>query len=347
MARSLPKNVRYVAADRKYRAVMDVAGKRKVGPLRETPKEAADDAAKMRRACRKPLGPGVTLRMCFDALLDELRQDGARPDTETYYRNHWRIVTGDAGWGEDLDVGDLTVDQAHRYATRRVESGIGLSTAWDKEIGTLRRAIKAGLRCGLIRSDPLAGLRRPRIRQGRFAVLTTAKIEEFVRLIRESGQGQARIRERDALIVELFAWTGMRRAEVARLTVADCDFDATRIFVDGKTGDRYLPMTARIKTVLAKLREGKADADLVAANVDTIERIFDRWSDRTGIPVSPHVLRHSFATAAVEAGVDAFRLATLLGHSDIKQTARYFHATAKAQHEAMDAIHRKSGAHGV
>lgn len=316
-------------------------GDRIYGPLRETPREAADDASKLIRARRRPSMAGITLRMCFDALLDELRQEGARPDTISYYENHWRVVTKPGGWGKDFQVADLAIDQAHRYATRRVESGIGLSTVWDKEIGTLRRAVKAGLRAGLIPTDPLAGLRRPRIRQGRFAVLSSAKIEEFVRLIRESTDGRPSIRERDALIVELFAWTGMRRAEVARLTVADCDFDAARIFVDGKTGHRYLPMTERIGSVLAKLCEGKADADLVAANVDTIERIFDRWSDRTGIHVSPHVLRHSFATAAVEAGVDAFRLATLLGHSDIKQTARYFHATAKAQHEAMDAIHRK------
>jgi len=60
----------------------------------------------------------------------------------------------------------------------------------------------------------------------------------------------------------------------------------------------------------------------------SLRRSFQRYARRAGIEGTPHVLRHSFATKAVRNGVSPFVLMRLLGHSDIKTTMRYVHATS-------------------
>lgn len=346
MGHKLPRNVRRVG-DR-YRAAMDISGKRVVGPLRDDPEVAADDAAEMRRQRRKRRSTDPTLADGFDALLLDLERTGARPDTVTYYRNAWRVVTGPHGWGESFPLREVSVAQAERFATKRIATGkVSARTVWRKELETLRRVLRLAHRAGLIDSDPLAKLQTPRTRGGRFGVLTRQRVLDLVAAIRDSGQGRPAIRERDALTVELVFLTGMRRAEVARLRPMDIDMDAGQLHVDGKTAGRVLPITDRLRQVLASLIGDKPATRPIVGSVDLIERIFSRWQKRLGEPLlTPHVLRHSAATAAVDAGVPQMVLAELLGHSDVRQTARYYHGRTEVHRDALQAIQGARDASG-
>lgn len=275
MATKLPRNVRR-HGDR-FRAAMDIDGRRMVGPLRSDPERAADDVDRMRRLRRRARSEDPTLADGFALLLRDLERTGARPDTVIYYRHAWRVVIGPHGWSDSYAMRDVTVAQAERFAAKRISSKVSPRTAWRKEIETLRRVLRLAYRSGLIDSDPLTKLQAPRTRGGRFGVLPRSRVVEIIREIRDSGCGHKSIRERDALLVELVFLTGLRRAEVARLRPQDIDFAAEQLHVDGKTGGRVLPVTARLHDVLERLSTGRPDSKPLIGSVDLIERAFARW----------------------------------------------------------------------
>lgn len=344
----LPRNVRLHDRSGRYRAVLTIDRKRVVGPLRDTPAEAARDVARLREKNRAPSRRLPTLDDAFTALLSTCERTGARQGTVDFYRNHWRIVVGESGWSKTWEIDALDPEQVYRYARKREGEGVALSTIWQKEIYTLRRAIRCAIKDRLIGADPLATLEQPRIRGGRFGVIAGETVERIVLAVRNYSQGRADKRVRDALVIEFLYCSGLRLSETSRIRAEDIDFDTGRLFVDGKTGDRHLPHGDRLRSVLREAVELAAPGGPIFGTVKTLEKICPRWQKRLrsefgDVPLCAHVLRHSFATRAVEQGVQPFQLAALMGHSDIRETQKYYHASDEAQKAALDAI---AGDHG-
>src|ERR1022692_2275071 len=156
---------------------------------------------------------------------------------------------------------------------------------------------------------------------------TVLSREEVARLIDAAGTLFRR-----TLLMTLYA-TGMRRSELARLKVSDIDSQRMIIrVVEGKGGkDRDLPLSP---TLLETLRE-----DLRCRQPRLDQPISDKtvWiacSDaarRAGIRkrVTPHTLRHSWATHLLEAGTDLRTIQVLLGHGDLETTAQYLHLSQR------------------
>lgn len=171
--------------------------------------------------------------------------------------------------------------------------------------------------------------------------------EEVERLINASGT----LFHRTILMV-LYG-TGMRRSEVARLRLSDIDSQRMIIrVVDGKGGrDRDLPLSpALLETLRAHWRWLKPDTFLFPTRspgevekpisdkavwhicVDTAQRAAIRKR------VTPHTLRHSWATHLLEAGTDLRTIQLLLGHEDLETTARYLHLSAKHLQQVANPI---------
>ena len=163
--------------------------------------------------------------------------------------------------------------------------------------------------------------------------------EEVARLIDASSNLFQR-----TLLMVLYG-TGMRRAEIARLKIADIDSQRMIIHVvDGKGGkDRDLPLSpALLETLRAYWRWLKPRIYLFPSRMhrDSEQPITDKtvWracSEAARGPasarrVSPHLLRHSWATHLLEAGTDLRTIQLLLGHEDLETTARYLHLSAAA-----------------
>ena len=158
--------------------------------------------------------------------------------------------------------------------------------------------------------------------------------EEVTRLIDASSS----LFERTLLMV-LYG-TGMRRSEVARLKLADIDSPRMVLHVvNGKGGkDRDLPLSpALLETLLAHWRWLKPQVYLFPSRMhrDREQPITDKIvyracteaAKRAGIRkrVTPHLIRHSWATHLLEAGTDLRTIQLLLGHEDLEVTARYLH----------------------
>jgi integrase/recombinase XerD len=171
--------------------------------------------------------------------------------------------------------------------------------------------------------------------------------EEVARLIDASSSLFQR-----TLLMVLYG-TGMRRAEVARLKIADIDSQRMIIHVvNGKGGkDRDLPLSpALLETLRAHWRWLKPRTYLFPSRLhrDCEQPITDKivWRacaearKRAGIQkkVSPHLIRHSWATHLLEAGTDLRTIQLLLGHEDLQTTARYLHLSQQHLHQVANPI---------
>ena len=171
--------------------------------------------------------------------------------------------------------------------------------------------------------------------------------EEVARLI-DASSG---LFERTLLMV-LYG-TGMRRSEVARLKVADIDSQRMVLHVvNGKGGkDRDLPLSPTLlETLRAHWRWLKPQTYLFPSRLhrDCEQPITDKivWracseaAKRAGIRkrVTPHLVRHSWATHLLEAGTDLRTIQLLLGHEDLEVTARYLHLSEHHLHQVANPI---------
>lgn len=328
----LPANVRRHSAG-KFRAVVTVGGRRHVGPLRDSPDLAARDVAVLREGSAGSASV-TTMRTAERLLYADLDARGSSPATVDYYRAHFRILM--KSWGGDVPVSSITPEEVERYARKRKLDGVADSTIWTKELQVLDRICRLLIHRGEIAVSPVARARRPKIRKARFGVLTAGRVAECVAIIERSS---ARAGKRYGAVVALLFLTGLRRAELCRLRVADIDLAAGRIFVRGKTGDRYVPLGDEARAACITLIGKREPTQNLVGGVRSVETMFARVQAVTGEPLlTPHVLRHSHATAAVHAGVPAFTLAAILGHSDTRQTARYYHIGGAEARAAVDAV---------
>ena len=173
--------------------------------------------------------------------------------------------------------------------------------------------------------------------------------EEVARLIQAADTSFHR-----TLLITLYA-TGVRRAELTRLKVSDIDSQRMVIHVQGGKGrkDRDVMLSPKL---LEELREHwhrlrrKPRVWLFPGHHDhgadhpidtkTVWHACQQAAQRAGIQksVHPHSLRHCFATHLLEAGADLRTIQILLGHNDLKETARYLHLSQRHLHAASSPL---------
>jgi integrase/recombinase XerC len=161
--------------------------------------------------------------------------------------------------------------------------------------------------------------------------------------------------KRDRAILEFLYDTGMRISELLSLKIKDIDFKNRIVFVKGKRGkERMVPVGEKgIKAVEEYLKERpEADAysplfcgrDGKPLSERTVRRIVKKYSLLCGIPkkVTPHTLRHSYATHLLEGGADIRAIQELLGHSTIASTQQYLHSSVGRLMEVYDRAHPRA-----
>jgi site-specific recombinase XerD len=157
---------------------------------------------------------------------------------------------------------------------------------------------------------------------------------------------------RDRLILELLFSTGLRVSELSKLNVGDINFERGEIPVRGKGGKvRVVFLSDSAISALKSYIALYGDSDALILNkiggerltVRSIERIVAKYAKIAGITkhVSPHTLRHSFATDLLINGADLRSVQSLLGHSNISTTQIYTHVTDQHLRDVHKAFHGK------
>jgi integrase/recombinase XerC len=164
---------------------------------------------------------------------------------------------------------------------------------------------------------------------------------------------------RDRAILELMYGSGLRVSEVAGLTLDRVDLERGRVLVLGKgSKERELPMSdPALDALRAWIRDGRrvmspeSPTPALFLNrrngrlgVRDIRRLVGRYGDAalTGRRITPHTLRHSFATHLLEGGADIRAVQELLGHASVATTQRYTHVTRSRLFEAYRRSHPRA-----
>jgi len=212
---------------------------------------------------------------------------------------------------------------------------------------------------GEVAHNPLAGINRPR--QGRH-IPVFLTVDEVFRLVEAPEEGRDTFAARDRAILELLYATGARVAELVALGLSDLDFDEEMLKVTGKGNrerlvpfgspaaealQRYFPQ--RRELLRQRAQRGHAlEKDALFVNsrgsrltTRSVERIVSQYAQRAGIitRVTPHALRHSFATHLLEMGADLRMVQELLGHASLSTTQKYTHLTVDRLMEVYDKAH--------
>jgi len=164
---------------------------------------------------------------------------------------------------------------------------------------------------------------------------------------------------RDYLMVALFYGTGMRREELARLTLTSVDSRRGLLTVIGKGNkERIVPIgdttLAELEKYLLLRREYVLDKNSQSPalflnrsgapiSVRSIDRIVRKFGLGEGVHLTPHKLRHSFATHLLENGADLLLIKELLGHASLSTTQKYTHVTAEVMKKTYMKAHPRSG----
>lgn len=210
-------------------------------------------------------------------------------------------------------------------------------------------------RHGLARS-PLAEVQLPKLERQLPVVLTLAQIEELLelphRLPREK-QAPPWLAHRDVAILELFYSTGLRLAELAALDVRHIDTLGDSVRVLGKgSKERLVPIGSHaVKAIeayrhAARVTGGALFVSKLRKRLSTraINNLLKKYLAHSGIPfnVTPHKLRHSFATHLLDAGADLRSVQALLGHASLSTTQIYTHVTKERLRDAYDQAHPRA-----
>ncbi|MGZ4965849.1 MAG: site-specific tyrosine recombinase/integron integrase, partial [Chthoniobacterales bacterium] len=203
-----------------------------------------------------------------------------------------------------------------------------------------------------LRRDPVRELELPKAEKRLPLVLSRQQIDDLLgaplRVPKEKS-APSWMPLRDAAIMELFYSSGLRLAELASLNVADVDVYTESVRVLGKgRKERVCPVGAPALEAVSRYRSAAnvqsgplfINKQRRRISVRSIWLILKRYLRHTSIPVSisPHKLRHSFATHMLDSGADLRSVQALLGHASLSTTQIYTHVTVerlkRAYHDA-------------
>lgn len=248
------------------------------------------------------------------------------------------------------------------FVARLATSGLKKSTI-ARKLSTVRSFLRNAGRDGWIADNPAETVRAPRVPQSLPRNLT---VDEMFHLL-DHIEGEDPASLRDRAILELLYATGLRVGELVSLDIDDVDLPGTLLRVVGKgSKERMVPFGRKAQSSLKRwmgaalpLRKGSTSPEALFLNLRggrlsdrSVRRILHRRLDEAAVlaRVSPHALRHSFATHLLGAGADLRSIQELLGHSSLSTTQRYTHVNADALMEVYDRTHprarREPGAKG-
>lgn len=227
-----------------------------------------------------------------------------------------------------------------------------------RKLSALRTFFRFLLQEKIIDKNPLHGIANPKLVRYIPSFLT---VDEVFCLL-DAPDNRDRFCFRDRAIMELLYATGMRVSELTHCDLKDLDFDSGMVKVMGKgRKERIVPFgraaaemlnryfTLRDTLIIERIQRGhEPEKDALFLNsrgtrltVRSVERMIRTYGQRAGIlvTVTPHALRHSFATHLLEMGADLRTVQELLGHVSLSTTQKYTHVNMEHLTRVYDQAH--------
>jgi len=258
----------------------------------------------------------------------------------------------------DTDVSSWTdVERAHilNYIVYLQKREYAPSTI-ARKVAAVKSLFHFLIADGVLQDDPTTAVDSPQVDKHLPRPLSSEKV---ARLLAEPAKSNAPKALRDWALLELMYATGMRASEITRLDVNSVDLEAGTVRCQGKGNrERILPLHERARKVLSaylengrtRLLRGRNETALfVNRRGRPLTRqglwlIVKRRAAAAGIEheVTPHTLRHSFATHMLDGGAGLREVQQLLGHANISSTQIYTKVSTRRKREAYDKAHPRA-----
>jgi len=261
----------------------------------------------------------------FETYLD---LEGKSPNTVRMYSYYVRRYLE---WG-----GKLNSRSALRFLARLRKEGYS-----NKSLNLVVQALRAYFRFEGY-DEEAEKLKPPKVPKSLPKALTREEVRRLLSVIPPT-------RKRDRLIVLLLYGAGLRVSELCNLKKKDVDFERSLLIVRGGKGakDRVVPIPAfLLKEIRAYLETRDDDSEYLLVeerrekkdriSTKTVWYLLRKYGERAGVKVTPHMLRHSFATHMLENGVDIRAIQEFLGHSNLSTTQIYTKVTVEHLRKAQE-----------
>jgi len=255
-------------------------------------------------------------------------------------------------WG-DFDPKKTDSVSVRAFIAHVVNEGASHRSA-SRKLSAVKSFFRWLARRGIIKSSRIESVRSPKVVRKLPSFLS---IEEIERLL-DAPNTETNAGARDSAILEVMYSTGMRVGELASLDVGQIDFNSACVIVEGKgRKERMLPIGSQALAAIRRYldfpsvlkKHGKTSPLFLnrfggRLTERSIGRMLDKYINKVGLDrtISPHTLRHSFATHLLDRGADLRSVQELLGHASLTTTQVYTHITPERLKRAYEQYHPRS-----
>lgn len=259
-------------------------------------------------------------------------------------------------------AGETAIEKVDRIAIRKYLSFLhrkNKKSSIARKISTLRSFFKYLVKEQVVPFNPAKGVSTPKVEK---TLPTTLTVDEVFRLMESPNRVSEKPLEgskekglRDRAILELLYSSGLRVSELVGLNSNQLDLDLGIVRVMGKgRKERIVPVGVKAieatKSYLEKRGTVRGDGPIFVNSFGgrltarSVGRLIKKYTRHSGIfrKVSPHSLRHTFATHLLDAGADIREIQEMLGHSSLSTTQRYTHVSMGKLMEVYDKAHPRS-----
>jgi len=293
------------------------------------------------------------VRDALERFLSGLEVTRASPHTVAAYRRDIRaVLDAIGGSGRPVAAGLWTRERLEAAARALTVSGHSARSV-ARALAAWRSFSRFCVQHGVLTTNPGVGLRNPRLPR---RLPTPLPAEALARALDALGAEDATGR-RDRALMEVAYSVGLRVSELVGLNLGDIDHRAGLVRVRGKgRRERIAPIGRIALAALARQVEGEGRAGAAPGepvflgpsgrrlSARTVQRVVRRrlLGLAAGLKVSPHTLRHSFATHLLNRGADLRAIQELLGHRSLRTTQIYTHVSRTHLRKAYQQAHPRA-----
>jgi integrase/recombinase XerC len=250
------------------------------------------------------------------------------------------------------EAGRIKIEEVDRLAIRKYLSFLhrkNRKSSIARKVSTLRSFYKYLVREQIISFNPAKNVATPKAQK---PLPTTLTVDEAFRLM-ESPAEKKQLRDR--AILELLYSSGLRVSELVGLDENQLDQELGIVKVMGKgRKERIVPVGKKAMEALKAYLKDRGHVEAAAPifvnarggrlTSRSVGRLVKKYTRRSGVfrKISPHSLRHTFATHLLDAGADIREIQEMLGHASLSTTQRYTHITLGRLMEVYDKAHPRS-----
>ncbi len=238
-------------------------------------------------------------------------------------------------FGDKIKLSQIKLSKLEGWKVWLVDSKVYSKTTANIRIRHVKAMLNKAVEWQYLEENPAERLKQYKVPKGKPDFLTEEEVKKLFSVIENKTH---------LAVFNLLYFTGMRLSEAINLTWEDVDFKEGFIRVRSKKDwhtknykERFIPIHKKLYKHLKHLKEVSSEK-VVPYKYRYTQQLFEKYSKKSGVKATPHLLRHSIATAMASKGVSLQAIKDILGHSDYSTTLIYAKMTDDYKKKALETV---------